>query len=239
MDKKITIVFPVMNRNSHVAEAVPTWMEHDEIDEIIIVDWSSDQPIHLDESCQKICKNSKVKIIRIENEKYFQNPAFAINIGIDMSDNSNILKLDIDYKLTNPNILKILKRNSTPGHFFCGTVPEKEFNCFWGFAYFHRQDYEKTGGYNENLQGWGGEDADFYDRLEEVGAERTVVINIKDFISHIDHDDNLRTQNHFIKDLNYSNKINGQISKSKIKIAKSKYNLLKAESNTVFLSRVV
>ena len=81
MNKKITAVFPVMNRNQHVCETVPSWISCEEIAEIVLVDWSSRNPIHMDENFKNICKNKKVKIIRIENEQYFLNPSFALNIG--------------------------------------------------------------------------------------------------------------------------------------------------------------
>ena len=238
MNKKITAVFPVMNRNQHVCETVPSWISCEEIAEIVLVDWSSRNPIHMDENFKNIYKNKKVKIIRIENEQYFLNPSFALNIGIDMSNGNNILKLDIDHKLINKNLLKILTRNSNPGHFFCGTVPRQEFNCYWGFSFFHRLDYEKIGGFNENFRGWGGEDADFYDRLEKAGNERTVVLNITDFIQHLDHNDELRVENHDIKDMNKSNYSNGLLSKNGLLFEKSKYNIININDNLVVLERI-
>ena len=136
------------------------------------------------------------------------------------------------------NLLKILTRNSNPGHFFCGTVPRQEFNCYWGFSFFHRLDYEKIGGFNENFRGWGGEDADFYDRLEKAGNERTVVLNITDFIQHLDHNDELRVENHDIKDMNKSNYSNGLLSKNGLLFEKSKYNIININDNLVVLERI-
>lgn len=238
MENKISVVFPVMNRNHHVAEAVPTWIEHEAIGEIILVDWSSKIPLHLDENLKNIINHEKTRIIRVEKEEFFVNPALALNLGIDFAKYKNILKLDIDYKLKNNNILKILSRNKDSGHFFCGTVPEESARCFWGFCFFHIDDYNKIGGFNENFNGWGCEDADFYDRLEEVGVERTVVLNIQDFISHIDHDDSLRTENHSAKDKSVSNKSNGILSKSRLLFKKSKYELVEIQSNVVVLQRI-
>jgi hypothetical protein len=237
MENKITAVFPVMNRNDHVVQTIPSWLACEEIHEVVIVDWSSKIPLHLDDRCTNIINNDKVKIIRIEDEQYFLNPALALNIGIDMSKYDNIIKADIDHKLINKNFIKILIRNSDPGHFFCGTIPTKDCNCYWGFSYFHRQDYEKTGGFNENLRGWGGEDVDFYDRLEELNVERTVVLNIQDFIFHIDHGDNLRIANHEIKDMQKSNNNNGFISRTQKSFNKSKYNLLSIENNIISMKR--
>lgn len=238
MDKKITAVFPIMNRNHHVWQTVPSWISCEEISEIVLVDWSSANPIHMDENCKNICGNKKIKIIRVENEQYFLSPSFALNIGIDMSSGSNILKLDIDHKLVNKNLLKILSRNLNPGHFFCGTVPLQEFNCYWGFSFFHRHDFEKIGGFNENFRGWGGEDADFYDRLEKAKCERTVVLNIDDFIQHLDHNDEMRVKNHAIKDMNKSNYLNGVLSRNGLPFEKSKYNIIDINDNIVALERI-
>lgn len=239
MNTKISAVFPVMNRNDHVSQVLPSWIASDLVDEIVLVDWSSTLAIHEDILCEDICKNEKVRIIRVENEKFFLSPSFALNLGIDMCRYDNILKLDIDYKLVNLNLLKILERNARPGHFFCGTVPEKELNCYWGFAFFHRKDYERIQGFNENFRGWGGEDVDFYDRLESTGAERTVVLNIRDFIQHLDHDDESRVANHEIKVLKDSNNANGLIAHTNPVWNKARYNLLKADGKIVFLRRLL
>lgn len=235
MRQKISCVFPVMNRNDRVEEAVPTWIECEEVGEIVIVDWSSKDPV----SNLKITNHEKVRIVRVEDEQYFLSLSFSMNCGVLMSKYDNILKLDIDYKLTNKNLLKILHRNSGTKHFFCGTVPDPDHYCYWGLSYFNRNSFLKIGGFNENFIGWGGEDVDFYDRLEQIGVERTVILNIKDFVYHIPHDENLRVENHKFKDTKFSNDHNGNLSKQGNKFILSKYEKISDDGKTMSLKRIL
>lgn len=204
----LSIVFPVMNRTEILCQSVPTWLDNDFVDEIIIVDWSSNIPIYNDERTSSIISNSKIRLIRVDKEKFFLTPSLSLNLGILRASNDNILKLDIDYKLINKkffdNISKLkptLKKN-----FFvmdsatCSDNPDNI--CLTGFVFFHRSYFLTVNGYNENLSGWGFEDLDLYDRMSPE-AQKFIIKDIDKYIYHIPHSDKLRTINHIDYNLNH------------------------------------
>lgn len=123
-------------------------------------------------------------------------------------------------------------------HFFCGTVPDKDHLCYFGLGYFHRDNFYKIGGFNENFIGWGGEDIDFYDRLEKIGIERSVILNIKDFVYHIPHDENLKVVNHKDKNTKFSIEYNKVVGSKQNDFIMSKYELLSADDKVTTLRRV-
>ena len=190
----ISLVVPVMNRNDRVVPCLSTWINEPEVNEVLIVDWSSKYPINLDPELSPITNHQKTKIVRVINETHFMSMSYSLNVGLREASHDHILKCDIDYKLINPEILKIFNRSQNKNHFYCGTIPKKW--DFHGFSFFKKEDALKINGYNEKILGWGWDDEDFYRRLEKIGLERIVMMNIEQFLYHIPHDDELRTANY-------------------------------------------
>jgi|APGre2960657373_1045057.scaffolds.fasta_scaffold00319_9 hypothetical protein len=190
----ISLIVPVMNRTDRIVPCLSTWIEQEEIDEVLIVDWSSTHPINQDQSVKEITDHPKTKIVRVDDEEYFISMSFSLNVGLENATHDHVLKCDIDYKLTNPEILKIFKREQNKNQFYCGTVPKKW--DFHGFSFFNKQHALNIEGYNEKIRGWGWDDEDFYRRMEKQGLERIVIMNIEEFLYHIPHDDSLRTANY-------------------------------------------
>lgn len=63
----ISICTVCMNRNHHLIESVPTWLKT-EVDEIVIVDWTSALPVK--ESLAELLSKEdmkRIRIIRVEN----------------------------------------------------------------------------------------------------------------------------------------------------------------------------
>jgi hypothetical protein len=91
----VSVICACKNRYDALRVSLNSWLAFDEIKEIIIVDWSSDKPInHL----TKLDK--RIKIIRVENEKYFNQPQ-PLNLAASLATGDYILKLDCDY-IINP-----------------------------------------------------------------------------------------------------------------------------------------
>ena len=190
----ISLIVPVMNRNDRVIPCLSTWIDQPQVNEILIVDWSSKKPIKFDEELIPITKHPKTKIVRVIDETHFMSMSYSLNVGLREATYDHILKCDIDYKLTNAEILNIFSRSQNKSHFYCGTIPKKW--DFHGFSFFRKEDALQIKGYNEKILGWGWDDEDFYRRLEKIGLERIVMMNIEDFLYHIPHDDDLRTANY-------------------------------------------
>ena len=111
----ISLVVPVMNRSDRVVDCLSTWIDQKEVNEVLIVDWSSTIPIKTDESLFSITKHEKTKIVRVNDEKSFMSMSYSLNVGVREAIQDHILKCDIDYKLTNPELLSIFSREQKIG----------------------------------------------------------------------------------------------------------------------------
>ena len=97
----ISVICACKNRENALRISLNSWLNFKEIDEIIIVDWSSDQPLS-----NFLPLDERIKIIRVDNKEYFNQPQ-PLNLAINFASGDRILKLDTDYVL-NPyyNFLK-------------------------------------------------------------------------------------------------------------------------------------
>lgn len=86
----ISVISACGNRGRALSISISSWIQFDEIDEIIVTDWNSDEPIdHLTEL------DSRIKIITVPNEKYFNQPQ-PLNLAASLAKSEYLLKLDSD-----------------------------------------------------------------------------------------------------------------------------------------------
>jgi len=230
----ISLIVPVMNRSDRVINCLETWINQPQINEILIVDWSSTVPIKTDPDLTPITNHNKTKIVRVNDEKSFISMSFSLNVALNYAKYDHILKCDIDYKLINPELLNMFQIDEN--NFYCGTVRNKW--DFHGFSFFKKEDAIKINGYNEKFRGWGWDDEDFYRRLEKIGLERIIIMEIDEFIYHIPHDDSLRTANYSEKRKHLTNRQNAIISSEEDVGQISKYTTIKEEPNYIELIRL-
>jgi hypothetical protein len=199
----LSLVFPIMNRTNILIQSIPTWLGSDGFNELIIIDWSSKEPVFTDPRIQNIIDDPRVRIIRVENETHFLTPSFPLNLGISKASNKKVLKLDIDYKLTNPTLFDFINKISpllnrsffVTDFQFCKTTIS-----IIGFILLNQDHFFAVNGYNENLRGWGYEDMDLYDRLSRL-VQKNILKDLDDYIFHIPHDDSLRIANSLDKEI--------------------------------------
>jgi hypothetical protein len=84
---------------------------------------------------------------------------------------------------------------------YCNNNPENI--CLTGFTLFNKLHFFSVNGYNENLNGWGYEDLDFYDRMSHI-SQKYIISDLDKYILHIPHSDELRMINHRDKNLKTS-----------------------------------
>ncbi|UBF28441.1 glycosyltransferase [Kovacikia minuta CCNUW1] len=181
----VSVIIPCYNQGHYLDEAVGSILSQtDQSFEVIVInDGSTDEAtVHLLQNYQK----PHVKIIHTEN----RGPSAARNTGIQQAIGEYILPLDAD-DLIRPTYLekgiKILDSNSNVGivysqaEFFgartgvCAmsvySFPEiLQGNLIFNTSFYRKSDWEKVGGYNENMvDGW--EDFDFWLSLIELGRE--------------------------------------------------------------------
>jgi hypothetical protein len=184
----ISLITAVKNRTETLAEALPTWINQPEIDEIVIVDWDSDQSlVPLIEKYQ----NGKINLAIVKDQsKWILSHAF--NLAARLATKSQILKFDADVKIL-PGFFK--NHSLNPGHFYSGNWAkgrdenEKHLN---GIVFLNRSDFFNVNGYNEFIKSYGWDDSDLYERLEFSGLKR--VDFILDTMSHIQHENRTTLQ---------------------------------------------
>ena len=69
MDFKVSLICACKNRYNALRVALNSWLAFDQIHEIIIVDWDSEESIsHLSKL------DERIKIIEVKNRPYFNQP---------------------------------------------------------------------------------------------------------------------------------------------------------------------
>lgn len=195
---KISIAVAVMNRTDRIIKCLSSWSKFDIFDDIVLVDWSTTQPILSDPDINSfILENKKIKVIRVNNEKHF-NLSKSYNLAVRNTINENVLKIDIDYILINENFIDLLLELSErlDNEFFTGIDFENSF--FFGMLFVKKQDFFEAGEYNELFEGWGHDDVDLYNRIQ-FKKKLTKFEKISSYVYHNPHDDDLRVANYEVK----------------------------------------
>ena len=183
----ISLVTCAMNRTENLLSALPTWLAQSDIDEIIIVDWSSHEPV-LEAIRAAGLDSTKIRIVRALDESKWVL-SYAFNLGFRCARFDKILKVDADITLSK-------------NFFQANSLGESEFiTGFWelapegqahinGFFFVHSIHLASICGFNEYITTYGWDDDDIYDRLAGLGLHRKSV-DVHS-IYHIEHDDEQR-----------------------------------------------
>lgn len=159
----VALVSACMNREANLLKVLPSWLAS-AADEIILVDWSSREPLwpqlaHIDDA--------RLKVLRIEGEpRWILTHAF--NVGLRFASRERIYKLDADIELGD----HFLDANGIqPGEFIrgfwksavdAGVADQKYVNGSFGAF---KQDLREAGYYDERILTYGWDDSDLYHRL--------------------------------------------------------------------------
>ena len=130
---KKSIVVAVMNRNEILREGIHNWLSLDIADEIIVVDWSSNNPFTFD--------HDKVKVFRVEGEKTWALSA-AYNLATQLSSGEIIIKMDSDYRLDDrifDAVNSVKRKVFIQGDWRLAKI--KNDTYINGFMSFHREDF--------------------------------------------------------------------------------------------------
>jgi len=186
----ISILTCCMNRAENLDKALPTWIEAEGVDEIIIVDWSSTEPVK--EKVVQKYNDPRIVVARVENQsRWILSHAF--NLAARLTTRTQILKLDSDVKIK-PDFFKFNELEL--GIFLTGNwriatdENEKHLN---GIIYAYREDFFRVNGYNEYIKTYGWDDTDLYDRLQKIGLKKCDLLLEK--LHHMEHGGRMFHQN--------------------------------------------
>lgn len=208
----VSIISACKNRSKALSISITSWIQCDQVDEIIVTDWNSDEPI---DHMTRLSK--KIKIISVKNEPYFNQPQ-PLNLAASLANSEYILKLDCDHIL-NPyfnffDLHKIEENSFISG---CNSLMFEMDAYFlyplWGLLYVKNETFNQVGGYNENMgKYYAVEDDELSARLISYGL-KPVLMDLKKFSAiHIPHTDKDRVENfesfEDIRKILYENKKN-------------------------------
>lgn len=213
IENNVSIICACKNRYEPLKISLTSWLNYDQVKEIIIVDWNSSSPLnHLTNL------DRRIKIVRVLNEQYFNQPQ-PLNLAASLSTQEFLLKLDTDYIL-NPYYKFFDTYNLDENNFVYGptNIEDKTienspyFKYLRGLLYVRREQFNKVGGYNENLgKYYAWEDDELVSRLHLYGL-KSESLNYNHTVFHIPHPDKKRFEN-FEGDKEYENTIIEELSK--------------------------
>jgi hypothetical protein len=188
----VSIVSACMNRQGNLLKVLPSWLESG-ADEIIIVDWSSADPVwpllaHIDDP--------RLKVVRIDHEKKWIL-THAFNIGLRLARHEVVFKLDADIRIEKD----FFARNPVPPGTFvrgfwksavdAGQSDQKYINGSFGCR---KSDLRAACYYDERIVTYGWDDSDLYGRLSH-GLGLAGHLLDHESLHHLEQNDAQRLEN--------------------------------------------
>jgi hypothetical protein len=202
-------VTAVKNRFPILQASISSWLVQEEIKEIVIVDYDSDDFDY------KYIKSldDRIKVIRVKDKPYF-NLSDAYNIALQNCSYDNILKLDVDYFLNPYYKLSDWLHYDLNKTYITGNWEQNQLDNklgfienLNGFVVCKKEFLDKIGGYRGNQHGYGYDDCDLYKRLlSECNIERVNIDLMKNRVPifHIPHSNYYRSAHYKNKNIRES-----------------------------------
>ncbi len=200
LNNGVSVITACRNREKNLHKAIISWLSFETIDQIIILDWSSNDCLYEKAPYRH---ESKVVFIRVNKEPRWIL-THAYNLAARFAGYDKILKLDADIMLL-PGFFD--NHSLQDNAFFSGNGHlarndnERYLN---GIVYLKKHDFFSIGGYNEYITSYGWDDGDLYERLQIQGLKRENINN--DFVYHIPHNGRHNNQPSIWPELNLSNR---------------------------------
>jgi len=160
----LSVITVAQNRTEHLLEsaaAIARWNGHREH---IILDWNSSPAILRGD----LPDDPRIRLVRVEGEKQWWLTR-AYNQAVKLSQEYWLLKVDADCVLENAFFEAFQPDRATLQTCWhhSGLASESNFGS-WGLFCVERGAFQRCGGFNEWLFGWGFDDTDLYERLLEL-----------------------------------------------------------------------
>ncbi len=194
---EVSAIVVCKGRLAHLKDTLPRLMGLP-LGEVVVVDYD----------CPDRCGDwvaaqfPAAKLLRIENQPIL-NISAARNRGAEISTGAWLFFIDADV-LVSPDLYAGPYNPPEPDTFLMADPLPYELV---GTIFLRRGDFDALGGYDEIFQGWGAEDRDLIDRLEDLGRHAAFFDGT--LTTCIVHDDALRTRHHTNRDRYVNGLING------------------------------
>mmetsp|Transcript_9620 Transcript_9620/g.17346 ORF Transcript_9620/g.17346 Transcript_9620/m.17346 type:complete len:432 (+) Transcript_9620:236-1531(+) len=194
----VSLVAGCRDRSSFLLQALSSWLiALDEDDEIILVDWSTDDRLLSVSSVAELTGNDqRVLTVSVKDQDDWILSR-AYNLAAKFASGLNLLKVDCDTVLEADFIQSHPLNESQGNSIFYQTSwkaarneNERHLN---GVFYVNRQRFVEVHGYDERLTTYGWDDTDLYSRFKQSGMH-SVHMNFEK-LHHIQHGDDARGAN--------------------------------------------
>jgi hypothetical protein len=185
---RVSLATGCMNRLDSLRWALPSWLALPEIDEIVIVDWSSQTPVH--EALADV-SDPRVLFVRVEGQSYWC-AARCHNVEVLAATGDALLRIDADIRVKSGffGAHHSLAREHVFWNTWWRLARDNEDLHLAGTIYTRRSNFLLVGGYNERLASYGYEDDDLYQRL--LIARRKRGFLRREDLEHLPHADATR-----------------------------------------------
>lgn len=177
---RISLITALKNRKEHLEKTLPNWLKFDQIDQIVILDWdSNDDPLSIVEKYD----DGRIDYIHVSNQSEWILSR-AYNLAAQFAKYTHLLKLDADISIQNEFFEKY---KLSPGIFFAGNWEcAKNINdmALSGSFFVSKNDFLGIGGFDERITSYGFDDNNLYNRLE-IGSIQYQILRVIGLISYI------------------------------------------------------
>jgi GT2 family glycosyltransferase len=173
----------------------------------------------------------RARVVRVPGQAFF-NLAAARNAGAQYADAPWICFVDADIILDSgftPDLLQLL----ASGGYYRAFSSDAGVGGTFAVA---RSDFERVGGYDEVIRGWGEEDNDLYDALQFVGVEQRTMPAER--LRHLPHGDLERTRFYSVTDRLLGHAVNRVYRIVKWDTARLRRELLSLETRRVLYDKI-
>jgi predicted glycosyltransferase involved in capsule biosynthesis len=183
-----------MGRLEHLKQTLPRFMRQPST-QVIVVDYTCP-----DRAGDFVNAHfPRALVVRVGNRQFF-NVAAARNAGAAIAKTPFLIFADADTVLV-PHFAALVSARLT-GTNFLRFQPERG-NSLGGTCVVAARDFHKIQGFDEVFSGYGGEDLDFYWRLQRMGLTLRLLKADKT-VSSIEHDHSERTTFYAVKNVKRS-----------------------------------
>ena len=203
MNNKISFCTVCMNRLHHLKQTLPQNILDNSSNsniEFIVLDYSSSDGLSdwIKYEMAEYIDNGLLVYYRYEEAKYFDR-SHSRNMMFKLSTGDIICNVDADNYLGLNFSDYVNKTFDSNNNIFLIPDTKKRFYyirdvlgriCIW------KKDFISISGYDEKMRGYGFEDEDLYQRMEEIGKKESVIKDFN-FLKAIRHSNDDRVSNEF------------------------------------------
>jgi glycosyltransferase involved in cell wall biosynthesis len=195
---ELSLTVGVKNRFNQLKVSVNSWLVQTAIQEIVVVDWDSDDMDHdyltnLDD---------RIKIVHVRDQPTYEH-AQVLNRCMSIATHECVIKMDVDYVFNPYYQLHQWLNLDWDTQFMTGFWNNQRMDNrlgfiehLNGFMCVNRKHVDSIGGYNEQFVGYGWEDCELYIRLVQAGLSKKNIPIEPNFVPvyHMPHMDTERTK---------------------------------------------